>query len=99
MRFLVVASAVTALAAALACAPAAGGQPVSAPTVTATADDPFIWLEEPDAPRALDWVKAENARSLAILEKDPRYEPLHLAALKIVDAEDRIPTPTFRGGE
>ena len=70
-----------------------------APIVTAAADnDPFIWLEDPESPRALDWVMGENARSLAVLEKDPRYEPLHRAALKIVDATDRIPTPGFRAG-
>ena len=67
--------------------------------MTAVPDnDPFIWLEDPESPRALDWVKGENARSLAVLEKDPRYEPLHQAALKIVDAVDRIPTPGFRAG-
>ena len=69
------------------------------PPVTAVPDnDPFIWLEDPESPRALDWVKGENARSLAVLENDPRYEALHQAALKIVDATDRIPTPGFRAG-
>ncbi|HKY92492.1 MAG TPA: hypothetical protein VJM11_15695, partial [Nevskiaceae bacterium] len=32
---------------------------------TAVADDadPYLWLEEVEAPRALDWVKAQNAVS------------------------------------
>ncbi len=68
--------------------------PVAAPA----ADDPFIWLEDAESPRALDWVGRENARSLAVLEKDPRYDGLHRDALKIVDATDRIPTPGFRAG-
>ncbi len=66
--------------------------------MSADADDPFIWLEDPDSPKALDWVRGQNARSAAVLEADPRYEPLHHAALKIVDATDRIPMPGFRAG-
>ena len=72
--------------------------PAPSPT-PAAADDPFLWLEAPESPRALEWVKAENARSAAVLEADPRYQPLHQAALKIVDAQDRIPLPEFRAGE
>jgi prolyl oligopeptidase len=68
------------------------------PQDAAAAEDPFIWLEEAESPRALDWARAQNARSLGILEKDPRYETLHQQALKIVDATDRIPTPAFRAG-
>ena len=87
-----------ALAATLLCSGYALAQ-TTAPTPAAMAsDDPFIWLEEADSPRALDWVKQENDRSLGVLEKDPRYETLHQAALKIVDATDRIPTPAFRAG-
>jgi prolyl oligopeptidase len=63
-----------------------------------TPEDPFIWLEQVESPRSLQWVEAENARTAQVLETDPRYEALHQAALKIVDAEDRIPTPAFRAG-
>ena len=73
--------------------------PPAAASAAASEDDPFLWLEEAEGPRALDWVKAENARSAAVLEADPRYQPLHQAALKIVDAEDKIPTPGFRAGQ
>jgi prolyl oligopeptidase len=72
-------------------------QPAPNP-VPADANDPFTWLEEVESPRALDWARAQNARSLDVLEKDARYEGLHQAALKIVDASDRIPTPAFRAG-
>ncbi len=43
------------------------------------------------------WVEAENARSLAVLKGDPRYEPFHAEALKIVNATDRIPAPELIG--
>ncbi len=60
-------------------------------------NDPFLWLEEIDGERALTWVRAENARSLAVLEGDLRYPALHKAALAIVNAQDRIPYPRFLG--
>ena len=62
-----------------------------------SSDDPFIWLEEVDGEAALQWVRRQNARSLAALEGDPRYAELYRQALAIVTAPDRIPYPSFRG--
>jgi prolyl oligopeptidase len=69
------------------------GTSAQAPT-----DDPYIWLEEISAPRALDWVEQENKRSLAVLEQDARYAGVYADALKIAEATDRIPSPGFTGG-
>ncbi|MFW5634474.1 MAG: S9 family peptidase, partial [Erythrobacter sp.] len=44
----------------------------TAPGVPGPAEDPFIWLEEARSEEALDWVRAENERTLAALESDPR---------------------------
>ncbi|MDE2184242.1 MAG: S9 family peptidase [Alphaproteobacteria bacterium] len=54
-------------------------------------DDPYLWLEDIHGARALDWVKAENARSLTVLKADPRYQKDYDAILKVMDASDRIP--------
>jgi prolyl oligopeptidase len=62
-------------------------------------DDPFQRLEEIDSEAAIAWVRAQNTRSLAELEGDPRYRELYDAALAIVTARDRIPYPYFRGAE
>lgn len=59
-------------------------------------EDPFIWLEEARSEEALDWVRAENERTLAALESDPRFEDLKAEALAIYDSEDRIPYVSFR---
>jgi prolyl oligopeptidase len=67
--------------------------------VTATsadADDPFLWLEEVHGAKALDWVKTENARSVARLEGDQRYDAYRREALAIFTAKDRISLPEFR---
>ena len=62
-------------------------------------NDPFLWLEDTDGPRALAWVRAENARSLALLERDPRYSALLAGARAIITAPDRIPYPSFLGND
>ena len=61
-------------------------------------DDPYIWLEEKDSPRAMAWVEAHNAKTVATLEADPRYKPFYDQALALATAEDRIPMPAFRNG-
>ncbi|WP_395671436.1 prolyl oligopeptidase family protein [Phenylobacterium sp.] len=60
-------------------------------------DDPYVWMEEIEGARALDWAKAENARSLPQLQNDPRYAGLYADALKIATATDRIPAVGLGG--
>jgi prolyl oligopeptidase len=60
--------------------------------------DPYTWLEAAESQQSLAWVKQHNERTLAELQGDPRYQGLYDAALKIVTATDRIPTPAFRSG-
>ena len=63
-----------------------------------TTADPYLWLEEVDGARAMEWVRAENEKSAAVLDKDPRFAPLYKNALAIAQAEDRIPEPQILGG-
>src|SRR5216684_5939703 len=60
-------------------------------------DDPFLWLEEVEGAAALQWVRGQNARSLAVLEGDPRYPEMYREALAVITAPDRIPYPSFLG--
>ena len=60
--------------------------------------DPYRWLEDVHGDRAMTWVKAENAKTVAVLEKDPRYQGIYRAALTMAQASDRIPYVTFLGG-
>ncbi|NGM50062.1 S9 family peptidase [Caulobacter sp. 602-2] len=61
------------------------------------AADPHLALEGVETPSSLDWVKAENAKTLPVLTGDKRYQGLHDAALKVLAAKDRIAAPTFVG--
>src|SRR5665213_2072989 len=64
-----------------------------------TEDDLFLWLEDVEGERALGWVREQNARSLADLEADPRYQGLYETALQIITAEDRTRlVPPARAG-
>ncbi len=63
------------------------------------AEDPYLWLEQVDSPRAMDWVRAENAKTAAVLEHDAHYAPMYKDALTIAQAQDRIPQPSSLGGQ
>ncbi|WP_395946027.1 prolyl oligopeptidase family protein [Brevundimonas sp.] len=71
--------------------------PAASSTGFATSDatDPYLWLEEVEGERAMEWVKAHNEHTFAVLQGDPRYETLHQEALDIVQSRDRIPSPGF----
>lgn len=63
-----------------------------------SAPDPYVWLEDKDGARAMQWVEAENAKSLPRLEKDPRYEAYYQQAYAIAAATDRIAYPELTDG-
>ncbi len=60
--------------------------------------DPYLWLEEVEGDDALSWVRAQNERSLAALQADPRYAGLEAAAIAIATSKERIPYGRVRGG-
>jgi prolyl oligopeptidase len=63
-----------------------------------SAADPFLWLEEVHGARAAEWVAAENAKTLAVLQHDPHFAGFYADALAIGQAKDRIPMPQIVGG-
>ncbi|MEO7964718.1 MAG: S9 family peptidase, partial [Gemmatimonadaceae bacterium] len=76
--------------------------PTLAAAQTSRADstaDPFIWLEEAHGTRAMAWVNAENAKTSAVLEKDPRFAKIYKTALSMAGAKDRIPYVRFLSGQ
>jgi prolyl oligopeptidase len=63
-----------------------------------TSDDPYAWLEDVHGTKPLDWVREQNARSLAPLKADPRYQKNYDSILGVMDATDRIPMGSLRHG-
>lgn len=72
--------------------------PALTPEAVAAADD-FLWLEEVQGARALEWVQARNRDAQSRLDADPRFEPFRQQAFAILSAQDRIPMPRFQGGQ
>ncbi|MEI7573094.1 MAG: S9 family peptidase, partial [Phenylobacterium sp.] len=70
-----------------------------APQAAPAGEDPFLWLEDIESPRALEWVARQNARTSAVLESDRRYAPFLAEARAIFTASDRIAWPSLRGSE
>jgi len=60
--------------------------------------DNYTWLEDIHGERPMAWVKAENARSAAVIEKDPHFAPLEADALKVLESPERLPDPELRNG-
>ena len=60
--------------------------------------DNYQWLEDVNGPRAMDWVKAENARSAKVLEADPRFAQFQAEALAILESKDKLAFPSFHNG-
>ena len=60
-------------------------------------NDPYLYLEEIDTPRALDWVRSRSDRTAADLASGPHAERSYERALEILDATDRIAWPVLRG--
>ncbi len=69
------------------------------PTRRPLLPDKYLWLEDVHGARAMDWVKAEDARSAKILEADPRFANFSAEALKVSEDPNRLPLPELRGDE
>ena len=59
--------------------------------------DPWLWLEEVDGERALAWVDAQTAATVARLA-GPDFERDRAALLALMDRPDNLPVVTRRGG-
>ncbi len=60
-------------------------------------DDPYVWLEDVYGAKPLAWAREQNAKSLAPLKADPRYQKNYDSVLSVLDATDRIPMGALRG--
>jgi prolyl oligopeptidase len=60
-------------------------------------DDPYLWLEDLDGPDAAGWVGERNAETLAALTGGERFAALRAELRQVLDSDDRIPYPGWRG--
>jgi prolyl oligopeptidase len=60
-------------------------------------DDPFQWLEDVQGEKALAWAREHDAKTTALFEARPEYQPIYKRTLEILDSRDKIPTPRLLG--
>ena len=60
-------------------------------------EDSFIWLEEVENPKALEWVEKWNEKSLAVLKSQKNYQSIYNQNLEIYNSTDRIADPLIHG--
>jgi len=70
----------------------------SRPTLEAPDEDPYLWLEEIESVRVLDWVDAQNAATLQRFS-DSGVAADRKALKAIFDRADNIPFPNRRAGK
>ncbi len=75
----------------------AGPSRAAASEVTPVDRDPYLWLAKIHGQRATDWVKAQNAKSNAVLKTDPNYARTRATILAMLNAKDRIAEPRGEG--
>lgn len=60
--------------------------------------DKYAWLGDIHGEKSMTWVKAENARTAAVLEKQKSFDQLREEALNVLDSPDKLAAPQFRDG-
>ncbi|MFT8718351.1 prolyl oligopeptidase family serine peptidase [Acetobacter sp.] len=70
----------------------------------AKADEPLppgvpSFLSDIHGAEAMDWVDAQNRRTVTALETDPRYTVFHEQALEVLQSKNRLDIPEFLGGQ
>src|SRR5690606_13484901 len=91
MTKLIALAATIVLAAGLSTGPARAGE-------EAVVADPYQWLEGVEDPKALEWVRRQNANAEAELAGTPEFRELEAELLAIYDSEDKIPG-VYKQGE
>jgi len=59
--------------------------------------DPYLWLENIDAEKSMEWVKQQNEKTLTVLTVQPDCQTIYEKNLEIYNSDDRIPDPTIYG--
>ncbi|MCG6189936.1 prolyl oligopeptidase family serine peptidase [Maribellus maritimus] len=60
-------------------------------------NDSYLWLEDVENEKALNWVEEWNKKTLDVLTEHHDYEGIYNKNLEIYNSTDRIPEPTIFG--
>ena len=62
-------------------------------------EDPYLWLEDVNGARSMEWVNQKNKPTLEYLQKYKEYENLVTRNLEILDSDERIVYPNIVGNQ
>ncbi|GIJ78555.1 prolyl oligopeptidase [Micromonospora phaseoli] len=65
--------------------------------MTGAGDDPYLWLEDLDGAEAAGWVRERNTETVAALTGGAAFTARQAEIRQVLDADDRIPYPAWRG--
>jgi prolyl oligopeptidase len=65
--------------------------PVPTPTAHAASDDAFLWLDDIDGAKPMDWVKTHNGETVKKYGEGADFQTLQARLLEVLDSEARIP--------
>lgn len=73
--------------------------PVASSNATAatTAADPYLWLEDVQGKKAMQWVEAQNNLSTKALSAYPKYQQFYQKTLEVMDSPNKIDYPGRQG--
>ncbi|MCI9844456.1 S9 family peptidase [Flavobacterium pectinovorum] len=60
-------------------------------------EDPYLWLEEVDGKKALDFVEKENKATLDVLTNQSEYQDIYTKSLAVLNDTDKIAYPGVFG--
>jgi prolyl oligopeptidase len=66
-------------------------------TAAAAGSDPYLWLEEVEAERALQWVREQNTITSGKLEAAPEFNKIRERLLGVYESDERIPYVSKQG--
>ena len=60
-------------------------------------EDSFLWLEEVEGEKALQWVKEKNSISEDYITNSPEFEPIYKKILEILNSVEQLTRPKIVG--
>jgi prolyl oligopeptidase len=67
------------------------------PLSAQVAEDPYLWLENVESQRSMEWVLARNQETTTELKDHPAYQSLYDETLAILTSDERIAYPSIHG--
>jgi prolyl oligopeptidase len=66
-------------------------KPASEKSASAAVEDPYLWLEENDSTKSMDWVKARNAETVSKFANSADFGTMRDSILEVMDSKEKIP--------